>query len=245
MTAKFSLPRVIGHRGTPKRAPENTVAGFALAAKAGVTWVELDVQLSADLVPVVFHDDSLERTSTGTGVLTERDWAYLRDLDVGGWFSPAHTGEKLPHWDSVLDLLIGHRLGVNIEIKANDARGAITAEIGLKHALAKWPDDLPPPLVTSFSRNAIETARKVAPHWPRGLVSDPWPEDWREVCVRDGCATLHIHHASLTPERVAEAKEAGLKVLSYTVNEPDLAQKLWDWGVDSVFSDRPELMLAL
>ncbi len=244
MTAQFSLPRVIGHRGTPKRAPENTVAGFALAAEAGVTWVELDVQLSADLVPVVFHDDRLERTSTGTGILTERDWAYLQGLDVGGWFSPGFVGEKLPHWDSVLDLLIERRLGVNIEIKASDARGAVTAEIGLQHAMAKWPEDLSPPLVTSFSRKSLETARKVAPHWPRGLVSDPWPEDWREVCEADGCATLHILHTSLTPERVAEAKKAGLKVLAYTVNDVETAQRLWDMGVDSVFSDRAEQLLG-
>ncbi len=244
MTAAFSLPSVIGHRGTPKRAPENTVAGFALAAEAGVTWVELDVQLSADLVPVVFHDDRLERTSTGTGLLIERDWTYLQGLDVGKWFSPAFAGEKLPHWDSVLDLLIERRLGVNIEIKATDARGAITAEVALQHALAKWPDDLPPPLVTSFSRNAIEMARKAAPHWPRGLVSDPWPLDWREVCAGDGCATLHILHTSLTPERVAEAKKTGLKLLAYTVNELETAKGLWEIGVDSVFSDQPELLLG-
>jgi glycerophosphoryl diester phosphodiesterase len=245
VTARFSLPKVIGHRGTPKRAPENTVAGFELAARAGVSWVELDVQLSADLVPVVFHDDKLERTSTGTGFLTGRDWAYLQGLDVGAWFSPEFSGEKLPHWDKVLDLLIGRGLGVNIEIKAEDARGALTAEIGLKHALAKWPDDLPPPLVTSFSRKSIEVAQKAAPHWPRGLVSDPWPEDWQEVCRHYDCASLHVLHSNLTPERVVQAKEAGLKVLAYTVNDVELARRLWDWGVDSVFSDRPETLLGI
>jgi len=242
---KLDLPKVIGHRGTPKRAPENTVAGFTLAADAGVAWVELDVQLSADLVPFVFHDHVLERTSNGTGLTVGRDWAYLRDLDVGGWFSPAFAGEKMPHWDKVLDLLIERRLGVNIEIKAEDDRGAVTARVGLKHALAKWPADLAPPLVTSFSRVAVEVAKSVVPDWPRGLVTHPWPGDWREACERDGCATLHVAHDSLTEERVRLAKEAGLKVLSYTVNEPDLAKKLWDWGVDSVFSDRPELLLAL
>ena len=241
----LSLPKVIGHRGTPKRAPENTVAGFTLAAEAGVTWVELDVQLSADLVPFVFHDHELTRTSNGTGLTVGRDWAYLRDLDVGGWFSPAFAGEKMPHWDKVLDLLIERRLGVNIEIKAEDDRGAVTAEVGLKHALARWPADLAPPLVTSFSRVAVEMAKSVVPGWPRGLVTHPWPEDWREACERDGCSTLHVAHDSLTEERVRMAKEAGLQVLSYTVNEPDLAKRLWDWGVDSVFSDRPELLLAL
>ena len=240
----LSLPKVIGHRGTPKRAPENTVAGFTLAAKAGVTWVELDVQLSSDLVPVVFHDDHLERTSTGTGFLVERDYAYLKTLDVGSWFSPEFSDEALPHWDKVLDALIENRLGVNIEIKAEDPRGAATAEIGLKHALAKWPGDLPAPLVTSFSRVAIETAAKVAPSWPRGLVSHPWPEDWRDYCAQAGCASLHVMHTNLTPERVMEAKETGLAVLAYTVNDLETARKLWDWGVDSVFSDRPEALLG-
>ena len=244
MTVALSLPRVIGHRGTPKRAPENTVAGFTLAAEAGVSWVELDVQLSKDLVPVVFHDDRLERTSTGTGRLVERDYAYLRGLDAGAWFSPSFAGETLPHWDDVLDALIDRGLGVNIEIKADDARGAVTAEISLKHALAKWPQDRPPPLVTSFSRVAIDITKQVAPHWPRGLVSDPWPEDWKAVCAAEGCATLHILHSSLTRERVAMAKEAGLAVLAYTVDDPEIANRLWEWGVDSVFSDRPESLLA-
>lgn len=244
MTGTLSLPKVIGHRGTPKRAPENSLAGFTLAAEAGVSWVELDVQLSADLVPVVFHDDRLERTSTGTGRLVEREYAYLRGLDVGLWFSPDFAGQKLPHWDTVLDLLIGRGLGVNIEIKADESRGAATAEIGLRHALAKWPQDRPPPLVTSFSRSAIETARRVAPHWPRGLVSDPWPEDWKTICAREGCATLHILHRSLTKDRVAMAKDAGLAVLAYTVDDPEVANQLWEWGVDSVFADRPEQLLA-
>ena len=243
MTSRLSLPKVIGHRGTPRRAPENTVAGFTLASEAGVAWVELDVQLSSDLVPVVFHDERLERTSTGTGFLVQRDYAYLRDLKVGKGF-PDFPGEPLPHWDTVLDLLIERRLGVNIEIKAEDPRGGITADIGVKHALAKWPADLPPPLVTSFSRVAIETLRKVAPHWPRGLVSHSWPEDWREFGARHECATLHIAHENLTPERIALAQEAGLAVLAYTVNDVEIARRLWDWGVDSVFSDTPEALLG-
>ncbi len=244
MTMPLDLPKVIGHRGTPRRAPENSLAGFALAAEAGVTWVELDVQLSADLVPLVYHDHYLQRISNGAGHTVEQNWEYLRDLDIGVKFSPEFAGQKIPHWDQVLDLLVERRLGVNIEIKADDPRGAITAEIGLDHALAKWPADLAPPLVTSFSRIAVETAQKVAPSWPRGLVSHSLPEDWREFCARTGCVTLHISHESLTRDQVAMIKDAGLAMLSYTVNEPELAEKLWDWGVDSVFSDRPELLLG-
>ena len=88
------LPRVIGHRGIAARAPENTLAGFRRAAELGVAWVELDVQLTSDGVPVVFHDDGLERTTDGQGLLIETPLAVLRGLDAGAWFGPAFAGER-------------------------------------------------------------------------------------------------------------------------------------------------------
>ena len=93
------------------------------------------------------------------------------------------------------------------------------------------------------ARIAIETSRDVAPDWPRGLVSHALPEVWREFCARTGCATIHISHESLTEDQVKAIKDAGYAMLSYTVNERELAEKLWGWGVDSVFSDKPELLL--
>jgi glycerophosphoryl diester phosphodiesterase len=235
---------VIGHRGAPKQAPENSLASFALAAKLGVTWVELDVQLSRDKVPFVFHDEGLERTSTGSGRLVDRDASYLAGLDIGSWFAPEFISEKLPSFESVIDLLVHLRLGVNIEIKADDALGEVTAEFGLKVAQAKWPSDRSPPLVTSFSRVAVRAAQRFAPDWPRGLVSDLWPEDWREFCAKTDCATLHVPAYQVTQARVQEVNEAGIQVLAYVVDESELAHQLWDWGVSSVFSDRPDQLIG-
>jgi glycerophosphoryl diester phosphodiesterase len=241
--SRLVLPKVIGHRGAPKRAPENTLAGFEEAHRLGVAWVELDVQLSRDLVPVVFHDWELERTSTGEGRLTERDSAYLRQLDVGSWFGQQFSAERLPSFEVVLELLIRLGLGLNIEIKAEDDRAALTAEKGLAQALGQWPRDRPPPLVTSFSRQALAAAREAAPEWPRGLVSDHWPKDLAEVARQFACSTIHVAEGSVDEAKVRQARELGLEVLVYVVDDPRRAHQLWQWGVASVFSDRPEQLL--
>lgn len=238
------LPKVIGHRGMPKRTPENSLAGFKAASGFGVPWVELDVQLSRDLVPMVFHDWSLERTSNGSGVLIEQDAAYLQGLDVGSWFAAEFADQRLPSFALVLDLLIELGLGLNIEIKAKDEHAALTAEKALAQALSQWPKDRPPPLVTSFSREALRAAQRCAPDWPRGFVMDIWLPDWREVARDFACSTLHVGAKALTAETIAEAKKMGLSVLGYVVDDPALAHQLWDWGVSSLFSDRAEQLLA-
>jgi len=240
----LSLPKVIGHRGVPKRAPENTLAGFAQAHRLGVPWVELDVQLSRDLVPMVFHDARLERTSNGEGLLIERDSAYLRQLDVGSWFSPEFRDQRLPTFEAVLDQLIADSLGLNIEIKADDDRAELTAEKGLAQALQQWPSDRQPPLVTSFSRRALVAAQRVAPHWPRGFVTDIWQDDWRQVVQDTACSTIHVGARALDEASIKQARELGLAVLAYVVDDPEQAHHLWRWGVASVFSDRPDLLLT-
>jgi len=240
---RLVLPKVIGHRGAPKRAPENTLASFKEAHRLGVQWVELDVQLSRDLVPVIFHDWELGRTSNGEGRLIEHDSSYLRQLDVGSWFAPEFASERLPSFESVLDLLVRCGLGVNIEIKAEDDRAALTVEKGLAQALAQWPKDRDPPLVTSFSRLALAAAREVAPDWPRGLVSHSWPRDLAEAARRYDCSTVHVAASDVDEGKVRAARNLGLEVLSYVVDDPLQAHQLWQWGVASVFSDRPEQLI--
>ncbi len=241
---RLALSRVIGHRGAARLAPENTAAAFRRAAADGAGWVELDVQLSRDGVPVVFHDETLERTTDGRGRLVDTELSELRRLDAGRWFAPAFAGERLLTLEQTIALLLQLGLSVNIEIKADETRAAATAEVALELAGRLWPADRPPPLVSSFSRRALARAAQVVPDWPRGLVSDGWPADWRRATRRLGCASLHVFHPELTPRRVRAAKETGLAVLSYTVNEPALASRLWLWGVDAVFSDDPGLLLV-
>ncbi len=239
----LTLPRLIGHRGAAATAPENTQAGFRRAATEGAAWVELDVQLSRDGIPVVFHDDTLERTSNGHGRLIETHSRDLAGLDAGSWFGAAFAGEAIPTLEQALGVIAEQGLGVNIEIKADDVRAPETAVVALAAARRVWPQDRPPPLVSSFSRVGLAAALRAAPDWPRGLICDIWPEDWGRATATLECVSLHVHWRQLTKRRIEKAKDAGLQVLTYTVNRAPSALRLWGWGVASIFTDCPGRLL--
>ncbi|CAA7621499.1 glycerophosphodiester phosphodiesterase family protein [Magnetospirillum sp. UT-4] len=220
------LPPVIGHRGAAGHAPENTPASFRAAAALGCRMVEFDVRLSADGVPVVFHDDTLERCTGATGPVKARGLAELQRLGV------ATLAE-------VLALCLELGLAVNIEIKPDRGDERATAAAALEVAAGAWPSDRPPPLVSSFSRVALATARQVAPAWPRGLLVGGLPADWRQAAEALGCVAIHADHRRLGAATIARIAAAGLAVLAYTVNDPGRAAVLWRRGVAAVFSDRP------
>lgn len=237
-------PKVIGHRGAAGSAPENTLAGFRRAAALGAAWVEFDARLTADGQAVVFHDDRLERTTDGRGRLADATLAELRGLDAGGWFAPAFSGERVPTVTEALAAIAALGLGANIEIKPEPGRDEAVARAVLLAALAAWPADRAPPLVSSFSLQALAAARQVAPGWPRGLLVDRLPSDWRDITVELGCAAVHCGHRALDARTVASVRDSGLLVLAWTVNDPRRARRLWDWGVTGIFSDVPDRLLA-
>ena len=242
--SRLDLPRVIGHRGAAASAPENTRASFLRAAELGALWVELDVQLTRDGVPVVFHDDQLDRTTDGQGLLRETSLDDLRSLDAGSWFSPTFAGERVPTLAEALECIQGLRLGLNLEIKADEDRGDETARAALAVARQVWSNDRNPPLVSSFARSALTAAAQAASDWPRGLLVEAVPEDWKEAVRGLRCVSLHADQKKLNPTRIREIRESGTKVLAYTVNNPAQAERLWGWGCTAVFTDRPERIMS-
>lgn len=229
----LDLPPIIGHRGACAHAPENTLASFALAADLGCRMVEFDVRLSRDGVPVVFHDDTLERCTDGRGAVAAHTLAGLRRLDAG-------RGERIPTLDEVLVLCLARGMGVNIELKPHAGAGPDTARAALAAAGRLWPTDRPPPLVSSFDGAALAAAAEVAPHWPRGLLVDRVPSDWRRLADSFGCAAICAHHRWLGAAGAAAIRAAGYDLLAYTVNRPGRARALWSRGVVAVFSDCPD-----
>lgn len=238
------MPRVIGHRGAARSAPENTLAGFERAALAGAQWVEFDVQITADDRPVVFHDLRLERTTNGTGRLCDRSLAELRGLDAGGWFAPGFAGERVPLLGEALAVIAGLGLGCNIEIKSAPGREAATGRIAMAEARAAWPVDRPPPLISSFDPAALAAAREIVPDWPRGLLFRRLPADWRRRAEALAVVSIHCDQRFLDRAVAAAVRGAGYGLLAFTVNTVPRALRLWQWGVDGVFSDVPELLLA-
>lgn len=237
----LQIPRIIAHRGSPKAAPENTLASFRQAAREGATWVEFDVALTADGRPVVFHDDALDRTTDGAGLLADTPFDILRDLDAGSWFSRQFTGEMVPTLEECLDLFAELGLGFNMEIKPTPGREVETAEVALATARLCWEGPLP--LISSFSRISVAAAKEVQPGWPRGILFDHVPEDWREVAAKLDVVSVGANQRHLTPEVVAAVHADGRKVTSYTVNDTVRAELLFSWGVDAVFTDLPGVML--
>ncbi|HLO77037.1 MAG TPA: glycerophosphodiester phosphodiesterase family protein [Magnetospirillum sp.] len=230
----LSLPRVIGHRGACAHAPENTLASFAKAAELGCAMVEFDVRLTADGVPVVFHDDTVDRCTNGRGRVGGMTLDQLKRLDAG-------AGETVPTLAEVLGLCRQRGMAVNIEIKPDRGTGAATAQAALAVARAGW--DGPPPLISSFDAQALAAAREVMPAWPRSLLVERVPARWPQLIRHFECVALAAHHRTLPAGLVAEITRAGVAVLAYTVNRPGRARRLWGRGVATVFCDAPDRLL--
>lgn len=241
----LTIPPVIAHRGASASAPENTLSAFRRAHELGARWVEFDVKLTADNRPVVFHDDTLDRTTDGRGRVAGTPLAALGELDAGQWFDPDFAGELVPTLEEVLDLLAEMGMGANMELKPCPGRAEETAAVVLESARQAWPESAQPLLISSFDRTCLAIARDTAPQWPRGLLVEALTDDWRDAAEAAGALSVHCAAGPLGPSQVSEMLDAGYRVMVYTVNDPGRALNLWDWGVHGIITDRPEVLLPL
>jgi len=241
----LSRIRVIAHRGASSYAPENTLAAFALAAEQGARAIECDAKLTRDGKIVLIHDDRLDRTTSGRGPVKRFDLKAIRALDAGAWFDKQFAGERVPTLEEGLALWAERGLFPQIEIKPCLGRAAKTGAAVAARAAKLWPRDLPPPVLSSFSPRALDMARAAAPDLPRAYLAERLPLDWRRRLKRLDCAALHCNHKYLTEAKLAKVKKAGYAVRCYTVNDPARARQLFAWGVDAVFTDCPDKILAL
>lgn len=241
----FTFPPVIGHRGAARHAPENTLAGLRLAAAMGVSCVEFDVRLTADGVPVLFHDETVDRTTDGHGRLAAFRLAELRRLDAGAWFDRRFAGERVPTLAEAIEVLAACGLVANIELKPEEAQGAATARAALAVLHKAWPRGRPRPLLSSFDWSALATLAAEDSRWPLGLlIHSPRQRQWRAWAARVHAAAIHCGARGLDRAGVESLKAAGLPLAVYTVNSVRRAKRLWAWGVDAVFTDDPPRLLA-
>ncbi len=236
----FSLPRVMGHRGAAAVAPENTLAGLRTAAAMGMTWVEFDVMLSGDGVPVLFHDDNLKRITGRKAAMARTPYADLAKLEAGAWFGPGFIGEPIPSLEQALVLAVELGFTPNIEIKPTPHRDAATAAAVAETIARCWPEDRPGPLISSFSRKALEVTRDRAPSLPRALIAWRLPRDWEVTAETLKCFSLHLRGLRLRAKTVTKVKRAGYQLAAFTVNDPKRARRLIGYGVDCIITDRPD-----
>jgi glycerophosphoryl diester phosphodiesterase len=226
----LQLPKVIGHRGAMAYAPENTLASFREARRRGATWVEIDVKLTADNVPIVMHDASLKRT---TGVdrlvaLTPR----------------AELPKDVPTFEAAIACFQELGLGCNVEIKPCEGREAETARVAVATLRRRWPSTLPPPLLSSFKPDSLAAAREAAPEFARAILLGELNDDWRLRADAIGAAGVNTDGKKLASSRAREVKQAGFALSAYTINDAAQARALVAMGVDCVITDMPDVIIG-
>lgn len=241
----WPYPRHVAHRGAGKLAPENTLAAFRHGASFGYRMFEFDVKLSGDGKPVLMHDATLDRTTSGSGRVDALTLGEIAALDAGSWHSPAFAGEPVPTLATIARYTQANGFHVNIEIKPVPGNEYRTGAAVALDALALWKDAAVPPLLSSFSETALEAARLAAPDLPRALLLDRLPADWLDRLRRLDCVALDANHRELDANIIQQAHAAGFKVLCYTVNDLARATDLLNWGLDGLITDAVDLIVPV
>jgi glycerophosphoryl diester phosphodiesterase len=234
----WPYPRIIAHRGGGLLAPENTLAALRYAANLGFAGVEFDVKLTADDVPVLFHDDTLERTTDGSGLVADTRFDIITQFDAGGWFANEYAGEPVPAFAAASALCKEAGVWANVEIKPCPGREHATGRIVARMAKLLWSGAPLPPLLASFSADALDAAMAEAPGLPRALLCNTIPADWEQTLDRLQCIALHVAFDQLTKEAVTAVQATERGVLAYTVNDSVEALRLIEMGVDALITDQ-------
>ncbi len=237
----WPYPFWIAHRGAGKLAPENTLAAFRRGASHGYRMFECDVKLSADGVPFLLHDATLQRTTDGDGTAGDLAWSELSQLDAGSWHSRAYAGEPLPTLANLARWCRANGHLLDIEIKPTPGVEERTGQVVADTAARLWQGAATPPLLTSFRPEALRGAAMAAPQLPRGLLLDTLWNGWADIARQLDCRAIVCNHALWDAALVAQVHGMGMRALSYTVNDEWAAERLVQLGTDGIVTDRVDL----
>jgi glycerophosphoryl diester phosphodiesterase len=245
MLESLPHPIIFAHRGACAHAPENTLAAFELALTQGADAIELDVKLSADGHVVVHHDASVDRITNGHGQLRELTLAELKTLDAGSSFSEAFKGERIPTLDEVFET-VGKRTFINVELTnyttPRDELVETVCMLVKKHKLQKRI------LFSSFLALNLSKARSYLRDVPLGLLAFPgllgtWARSFGFAFGKYDA--LHPALKDMTQQQAARVHRLNRRVHVWTVNDELDMRRLFDWGVDGIFTDDPQLAVRV
>lgn len=235
--------KVWAHRGASADAPENTLEAFRLAAELGADGVELDVHLTADGEVVVIHDDTIDRTSNGSGAVSSMTFAELRQFDYSNNMR-GYKGCKIPTLREVYELLAPTGLHVNVELKAGalpepeliEQLAQLEAEFGMEDRI----------IYSSFNHYSLLMLKEQLPHAKTAILymtalAYPW-----KYAASLGCAALHPMMPNLMiPDYVAETHALGMITNVWTVDRPDDIKRMLALGADGIITNEPAMVMAL
>lgn len=240
MFEHISNPTIFAHRGASVYAPENTLSAFLLAVKQGADAVELDAKLSLDGNVVVIHDQTIDRTTDGSGKVCDFTLSELKEFDAGGYFDDAFIGERIPTLYEVFDT-VGEDIFINVEItnyaSPFDNLPEIIAKLIRKHKLENNV------LCSSFNPVALIRIKKELPEIQIGLLALPgFPGGWvRGFGNLLPINAVHPAERDTSFDLIQRFHRSGIQVNSYTINDADKMKSLFEWGVDGIFTDNPPL----
>jgi glycerophosphoryl diester phosphodiesterase len=225
------------HRGASGNFPENTRLAFKKAKESGVKWIETDLNMLADGVFIIFHDDRLGRTATGSDLISKLVFDEVRDLDVGSWKGEEFKGEKILTFTEMLNWQEKNCMNINYEIKCDLSDPHIVA-VNLFKILGKRKSA--GIIISSFSVDIIRECRKYLPNFSYALIVEKLPRDWRNIAVELSLNAFHLDSTYLNRMQVKALKLEKLSVRVYTVNDQKIFDQICRWGVDMIMSDYPE-----
>jgi glycerophosphoryl diester phosphodiesterase len=236
--------RVIAHRGFSARAPENTLAAIRGAIEVGADMVEVDVTMTADGFAIGLHDDTLDRTTDGSGAPTDRSLAEIRRLDAGRWFGAEFSGERVPTLSEELETVRG-RILINVEIKPEAIEHGAVERVAELIARFEMYDQV---VVSSFAPEALRRMKTVDPAVVTITLFNEELHHGRdplEIVQEVGSRGLNIAKDRVTSKLVDRCHRHGIPVGVYTVNKPSQMRRLIEMGVDSIFTDRPDRLIEV
>ncbi|MDW7738954.1 MAG: glycerophosphodiester phosphodiesterase [Bacillota bacterium] len=229
----------IAHRGASSLAPENTMISFQKAYEAGADGLEFDVQMSSDGIPVVIHDEKIDRTTNGQGLIKDYSLDELRNLDAGSWYDPEFSGAKIPTLDEVLDQFLESNLIFNIELKSGivlypGLEGAVLKSVASRSLEQRV-------IISSFNHYSLVECRKINPDIRTGILYvaglyEPWNYARSLGCYSVHPLFYHLQH----PEIVTGFRENKLPIFAWTVNEINYMELMVAGGIEAIITDRPQ-----
>lgn len=240
----IELTKVMGHRGAALLAPENTLASIRAAAATGVKWVEIDVYPIAHGGLIIFHDDTLDRCTNGSGVTEQSELDTVLSLDAGAWFNESYRGEAVPTLEQAIDCIQELGLGLNLEIKyeGKDVETVVPPILAMLQAKWQQPEKL---MISSFNYPALQVCHRLQPSIALGYLVEDVPEDWHDKLAAIDAYSLNCYYLPLTEQQARAVKAAGYKLLCYTANHQEQVAQHWQWGMDTVITDDPNQFMHL
>ncbi|MGP4042283.1 glycerophosphodiester phosphodiesterase [Gracilibacillus sp. D59] len=232
---------IYAHRGASKHAPENTMPAFELAYKHGADGIETDVQLTKDNIPVLIHDEQLNRTTNGTGFVKDFTYNELNQLDAGSWKSPHYIDTKIPTLDDLLAWNQEKQLKLNVELKNN-----IISYQGLEDIVCQKLVEYnmaDKTVISSFNHKSITRINENKTNIDYALLTGKRNKALIPYSKKIKAKGIHIRYRLLSNRLVMLANENNLYVAVYTVNSPITISKAIRLGCHALFTDVPKLAI--